>query len=75
MMSVICRQRHAILCAGIAQPGDDYNYGSAGVLDVLCLQALSKRIHYGKYVAEAKFRYSWMLLCDIMGALAEVDNW
>ena len=24
--------------------------------DVLCLQALSKRIHYGKFVAEAKFR-------------------
>eukprot|EP00983_Pelagomonas_calceolata_P001694 56302-Pelagomonas_calceolata.AAC.5 len=42
---------------GITTPGDDSNYGSAGVLDVLCLQALSKRIHYGKFVAEAKFRY------------------
>ncbi|KAF5839812.1 chorismate mutase [Dunaliella salina] len=41
---------------GITPPGDDSNYGSAGVLDVLCLQALSKRIHYGKFVAEAKFR-------------------
>eukprot|EP00200_Dunaliella_tertiolecta_P004138 CAMPEP_0202338072 /NCGR_PEP_ID=MMETSP1126-20121109/496_1 /ASSEMBLY_ACC=CAM_ASM_000457 /TAXON_ID=3047 /ORGANISM="Dunaliella tertiolecta, Strain CCMP1320" /LENGTH=284 /DNA_ID=CAMNT_0048928381 /DNA_START=331 /DNA_END=1185 /DNA_ORIENTATION=- len=41
---------------GITTPGDDSNYGSAGVLDVLCLQALSKRIHYGKFVAEAKFR-------------------
>ncbi|GFH24849.1 uncharacterized protein HaLaN_22715 [Haematococcus lacustris] len=41
---------------GITQPGDDNNYGSAGVLDVLCLQALSKRIHYGKFVAEAKFQ-------------------
>jgi len=40
----------------IAAPGDDGNYGSAATLDVLCLQALSKRIHYGKFVAEAKFR-------------------
>lgn len=44
---------HAV---GITTAGDDSNYGSAGVLDVLCLQALSKRIHYGKFVAEAKFR-------------------
>lgn len=40
----------------ITTPGDDANYGSAATLDVLCLQALSKRIHYGKWVAEAKFR-------------------
>ncbi|CAM6019008.1 unnamed protein product [Sphagnum balticum] len=39
----------------IVAPGDDGNYGSASVCDVLCLQALSKRIHYGKFVAEAKF--------------------
>lgn len=38
--------------------GDDGNYGSTAVCDVLCLQALSKRIHYGKFVAEAKFRES-----------------
>lgn len=42
--------------AAIAAPGDDGNYGSAATLDVLALQALSKRIHYGKFVAEAKFR-------------------
>ncbi|KAK9814496.1 hypothetical protein WJX72_006773 [[Myrmecia] bisecta] len=44
------------LLPGITQPGDDNNYGSAAMYDVLCLQALSKRIHYGKFVAEAKFR-------------------
>ncbi|KAH7315341.1 hypothetical protein KP509_21G045300 [Ceratopteris richardii] len=38
--------------------GDDGNYGSTAVCDVICLQALSKRIHYGKFVAEAKFRES-----------------
>ncbi|RIB09189.1 chorismate mutase [Gigaspora rosea] len=35
---------------------DDQNYGSAATRDVTCLQALSQRIHYGKFVAEAKFR-------------------
>jgi chorismate mutase len=36
--------------------GDDRNYGSAAMHDVIILQALSRRIHYGKFVAEAKFR-------------------
>eukprot|EP00892_Ulva_mutabilis_P001269 jgi/Ulvmu1/11142/UM071_0026.1 len=40
---------------GITQPGDDANYGSAATQDVLALQALSKRIHFGKFIAEAKF--------------------
>eukprot|EP00891_Asterochloris_glomerata_P009776 jgi/Astpho2/9776/Aster-03752 len=43
------------LLPGITEPGDDNNYGSSAMGDVLCLQALSKRIHYGKFVAEAKF--------------------
>ncbi|EER26978.1 chorismate mutase aro7 [Coccidioides posadasii str. Silveira] len=32
------------------------NYGSAATCDVSCLQALSRRIHFGKFVAESKFR-------------------
>lgn len=32
------------------------NFGSAATCDVSCLQALSRRIHFGKFVAEAKFR-------------------
>lgn len=44
------------LMPGITEPGDDNNYGSAAMQDVLCLQALSKRIHYGKFVAESKYR-------------------
>jgi chorismate mutase len=32
------------------------NYGSAATCDVMALQALSRRIHFGKFVAEAKFR-------------------
>ncbi|KAH7328039.1 chorismate mutase [Stachybotrys elegans] len=32
------------------------HYGSAATCDIACLQALSRRIHYGKFVAESKFR-------------------
>ena len=32
------------------------NYGSAATADVNCLQALSRRIHFGKFVAESKFQ-------------------
>ncbi|KAG0352322.1 Chorismate mutase 1-like protein, partial [Gamsiella multidivaricata] len=39
----------------ICAEGDDLNYGSSATRDVECLQALSKRIHYGKFIAEAKF--------------------
>lgn len=35
---------------------DDANYGSAATIDVEVLQAISKRVHYGKFVAESKFR-------------------
>ncbi|XP_056853759.1 chorismate mutase 3, chloroplastic-like [Raphanus sativus] len=39
----------------LVNPGDDGNCGSAAVCDTMCLQILSKRIHFGKFVAEAKF--------------------
>jgi len=32
------------------------NYGSAATCDVNCLHALSRRIHFGKFVAESKFQ-------------------
>jgi chorismate mutase len=35
---------------------DQENFGSAATCDVVCLQALSRRIHFGKFVAESKFR-------------------
>ncbi|KAF9441535.1 chorismate mutase [Macrolepiota fuliginosa MF-IS2] len=34
---------------------DDGNYGSASTIDVEVLQAISKRVHYGKFVSESKF--------------------
>lgn len=38
------------------RPEAQENYGSAATADVVCLQSLSRRIHFGKFVAESKFR-------------------
>ena len=47
----VCRQ------AGKDDQGESQeNYGSTATCDVMCLQALSRRIHFGKFVAEAKFQ-------------------
>ncbi|KAG1327552.1 chorismate mutase 2 [Cocos nucifera] len=40
----------------ITVKGDDGNYALTAAADLACLQALSRRIHYGKFVAEVKFR-------------------
>ncbi|KAG8761277.1 chorismate mutase aro7 [Serendipita sp. 396] len=41
---------------GESEFDDDGNYGSAATVDVELLQAMSKRVHYGKFVSESKFR-------------------
>lgn len=50
----------------IAHEGDDEQYGSTAVCDTACLQALSKRIHYGKFVAESKARQASPALLQAM---------
>ncbi|KAG1048513.1 hypothetical protein G6F46_008514 [Rhizopus delemar] len=40
----------------ICKKEDDNNYGSSATKDIEALQALSKRIHFGKFIAESKFR-------------------
>ncbi|XAR69989.1 Chorismate mutase [Bertholletia excelsa] len=40
----------------IAPKGDDGNCVQTAACDLQCLQALSRRIHYGKFVAEVKFK-------------------
>ena len=40
----------------MCEAGDDSNHGSSATRDIECLQALSRRIHYGKFVAESKFQ-------------------
>jgi chorismate mutase len=64
---------HILPAACCVRPGipDDRgetkeNYGSAAVLDVACLQALSRRIHFGKFVAEAKFRQQQEAFSDMI---------
>lgn len=36
--------------------GDDEQHGSCTLSDIATLQALSRRVHYGKFVAESKYR-------------------
>jgi len=40
----------------IAKSGDDEQHGSTVLADIAVLQALSRRCHYGKFVAESKYR-------------------
>lgn len=40
----------------ICQPGDDEQHGSSVLCDIAAMQALSRRVHYGKFVAESKFQ-------------------
>ena len=42
------------------------NYGSTAVCDVACLQALSRRIHFGKFVAESKFQMETERFVDLI---------
>ncbi|KAJ1413112.1 Chorismate mutase, AroQ class, eukaryotic type [Sesbania bispinosa] len=48
---------HELLPLFVAS-GDDGNYAQTADSDLSLLQAISRRIHYGKFVAEAKFRES-----------------
>ncbi|RKP28421.1 chorismate mutase [Metschnikowia bicuspidata] len=49
------------------------NSGSVAVCDVECLQALSRRIHFGMFVAEAKYRAD-PVLYDRLIATRDVDG-
>mmetsp|Transcript_12732 Transcript_12732/g.19361 ORF Transcript_12732/g.19361 Transcript_12732/m.19361 type:complete len:272 (-) Transcript_12732:10-825(-) len=40
----------------ITPVGDDEQHGSTVLSDIAALQALSRRVHYGKFVAESKYR-------------------
>lgn len=40
----------------LCKPGDDEQHGSSALCDITALQAISKRIHLGKFVAETKFQ-------------------
>jgi chorismate mutase len=42
----------------ICKSGDDEQHGSSVLCDIATLQAISKRIHLGKFVAETKYQVS-----------------
>lgn len=44
------------------------NYGSSATCDVSCLQAVSRRIHFGKFVAESKFQKETEKFIDLIKA-------
>lgn len=56
------------------------NYGSVATRDIECLQSLSRRIHFGKFVAEAKFKAEKDLYTkliknkDINGIMENITN-
>lgn len=45
-----------VIVPAISTPGDDEQHGSTVLSDIAALQALSRRVHYGKFVAESKYR-------------------
>ena len=50
------REVYLSLLGDFCEEGDDGQYGSAALLDIACLHTLSKRIRYGRYVAESKYQ-------------------
>lgn len=59
---------------------DPNNYGSIASCDIECLQSLSRRIHFGKFVAEAKYQankelYNDLILKkDVKGIMHHITN-
>jgi len=64
----------------ICEEGEDHRYGASVVCDIKTLQDLSRRIHFGKYVAEAKYQekpelyQSLIDLKDTDGIIDELTN-
>jgi len=52
----LAKLKRASGIVGDGEYEDDGNYGSAATIDIEVLQAISKRVHYGKFVSESKFR-------------------
>jgi chorismate mutase len=45
-----------VIVPAVTVAGDDEQHGSTVLCDIALLQALSRRVHYGKFVAESKYR-------------------
>lgn len=53
---ILLRKYADVIVPAITKEGDDEQHGSTILADIAVLQALSKRVHYGKFVAESKYR-------------------
>lgn len=64
----------------LCDEGDDEQYGSSVTCDVAAMQSISRRIHYGKYVAESKYlsdpdKYTQLVYNnDVQGVLDLLTN-
>lgn len=45
-----------VIVPAVSVAGDDEQHGSTVLADIAVLQALSRRVHYGKFVAESKYQ-------------------
>lgn len=61
----------------VCKAGDDEQHGSSVLADITLLQAISKRIHLGKFVAETKFqeaeeKYRQLVMADDVDGVMEL---
>lgn len=54
--SILLKRYITEIVPSISKDGDDEQHGSTVIADLAVLQALSRRVHYGKFVAESKYR-------------------
>lgn len=78
ILEVYVKEVVPLISAGAGEQPE--NTGSTSFCDVDCLQAMSRRIHFGKFVAEAKFqaeteRFTKMIReRDVDGIMAAITN-
>jgi len=53
---ILLRKYIDTIVPSLTGAGDDEQHGSTVLADIVALQALSRRVHYGKFVAESKYR-------------------
>eukprot|EP00953_Heterococcus_sp_UTEX-ZZ885_P029321 15571-Heterococcus_DN1.PRE.1 len=66
----LLRRYELEIVPAICEPGDDEQHGSSVLCDINALQALSRRVHFGKFVAESKFQESG----DLYRSLCKAGN-
>ena len=64
---ILLRKYRECIVPLITKCGDDEQHGSTVLADIAVLQALSRRVHYGKFVAESKYQ------SDPLGYQALID--